>query len=223
MGRDTASAIALAALLEREDEPLLLVLTADHVIAGQDAFTEAVMKAVPLAEAAEVFSKLVLDCSISKSAKILHIDSREAKSVKLFSNCYLAMRVAFFNQLDSFSLKNNMDTLALISGVSADERIGDGYNNPSFGYGGYCLPKDTKQLAADFKDIPQALTGAIVELNDLRMRVIADEIISTGADVTGFFSLAMKSGNDNARSSAIIQVIQFVKHSGKNALFFMKV
>ena len=151
----------------------------------------------------EDFVELLLSSADKKDIDTLFMDSTEAEAVKLFANTFLAMRISFFNELDSFSLFNNLDTEKIINGICLDERIGLGYNNPSFGYGGYCLPKDSKQLLANYQNIPQTLIEAIVRSNSVRKDFISDNILQSGAKVIGFYKLAMKDGSDNFRSSAI--------------------
>jgi len=157
------------------------------------------------------FAEMLKNLSLKKSAKIIYMSSREAEAVKLFSNTYLAMRVAFFNELDSFAMENNLETLNLISGISEDPRIGNFYNNPSFGYGGYCLPKDTRQLLANYKNIPQNIIQAIVDSNSTRKDYIVKEILKYKPKMIGIYQLAMKSGSDNFRSSSILSIIERIK------------
>ncbi len=152
-------------------------------------------------------AKLFLDAAVNKP-KVIYCSSSEAESIKLFANTYLALRVAFFNELDNFALKNNLDTQTIIDCISLDPRIGEGYNNPSFGYGGYCLPKDTKQLLANYRDTPQNLIKAIIDSNSTRKDFIANEIISKNPNIVGVFKLAMKVGSDNTRESAIQGIIR---------------
>lgn len=166
------------------------------------------------------FASILEDCSNIKNVPILFMDSQSAEAVKLFSNTYLAMRVGFFNELDSFAQSMNLDSKDIIKGVSLDQRIGNFYNNPSFGYGGYCLPKDTQQLLSNFKNIPQALIQATVSANQSRKLFIASEIISLKPKVVGVYKLSMKTGSDNYRSSAIIDIISELKRKKIKVIIF---
>lgn len=160
---------------------------------------------------AKDFANLLSEAALKKDIEILFIPSTEAEAIKLFANTYLAMRICFFNELDSFALVHNLDTESIINGICLDNRIGLGYNNPSFGYGGYCLPKDTKQLLANYNQVPQTLMKAIVTSNDTRKDFIANEVLKKKPKVVGFYRLVMKSGSKNFRSSAILGIIERIK------------
>lgn len=160
------------------------------------------------------FAEILSKAALKKDIKKLFLSSSEAEAIKLFANTYLAMRVSFFNELDSFALSNDLDSKNIIEGVSSDDRIGSGYNNPSFGYGGYCLPKDTKQLLANYKEIPQSLISSIVESNSVRKDFIASFIQSKNPNSVGFYRLVMKKGSDNVRESASIGLIDRLNKVG---------
>jgi UDPglucose 6-dehydrogenase len=206
-----ALSIMFAPEFLREGEALYDNLYPSRIIIGDSA--------VPC-ENAKTFAALILQCIKKKDAPLLYMPPAEAEAVKLFANTYLALRVAYFNELDTFAELRGLDAKAIIEGVCLDPRIGAYYNNPSFGYGGYCLPKDTKQIMANYKGIPNDIISAIVAANDTRKTHITNMILSKKPKTAGIYKLAMKANSDNARSSAILNIIERLKETNIDIIIF---
>ena len=204
----STSRILFAPEFLREGQALYDNLYPSRIIVGDTSDT------------AQLFANIMLDCSLSDDVPILLTEPEEAEAIKLFSNTYLAMRVAFFNEVDSFAIHYEINPRQIISGMSLDPRIGDGYNNPSFGYGGYCLPKDTKQMLSNFGNLPQELISAIVTSNKTRKNYLTEVILARKPRVVGVYRLIMKAGSDNFRESAVVSIIELLIERGISVIVY---
>ncbi len=198
----------------REGKALYDNLYPSRIIVGYEKNNER------LDEAAHIYTNLLLQGGKRKDTPVLYTNTTEAEAVKLFANTYLALRVAFFNELDMYAESKDLDVRQIIEGVGLDPRIGLHYNNPSFGYGGYCLPKDTKQLLANYKDLPNDIIGAIIASNDTRKQYISDKILARNPETVGVYRLAMKSDSDNFRQSSIIDVMNNISERGIKVVIY---
>jgi len=192
----------------REGSALADNLYPSRIIVGDDS------------QKAKQFARILQTSALKENIPVLMTGTREAEAIKLFANTYLAMRVSYVNEIDTYALSQGLDSEQIITGISLDNRIGNHYNNPSFGYGGYCLPKDTKQLLANFKGIPQDLITAIVASNETRQLFLAKQIINQSPNIVGIHRLGMKHGSDNFRTSAILQIMQLIKRAGIPILIY---